>query len=146
MADVPTPLIEYPHDTTRAITNLLYSGSFARLRNISFIFSHAGGTIPMLAGRISQLGTLFGSDKKVPNGVAYELKRLYYEIANSANPSAIAALRNLVPTSQIMFGSDFPFVPIEVTADAIETLGLTPRELRSVSRDNALSLMPRFKG
>jgi hypothetical protein len=51
----------------------------------------------MLAGRISQLGTLFGSDKKVPNGVEDELKRLYYEIANSANRPAMAALMNLVP-------------------------------------------------
>jgi predicted TIM-barrel fold metal-dependent hydrolase len=42
-----------------------------------------------------------------------------------------------------MFGSDFPFVPIEVTA--METLGLTARELQSVARDNALSLMPRLK-
>ena len=145
MADVPTPLIEYPHDTTRAITNLLYSGSLARLRNIRFIFSHAGGTMPMLAGRISQLGTLFGSDKKVPNGVAYELKRLYYEIANSANRSAFASLNNLVPTSQIMFGTDYPFVPIEATADGMETLGLSARELQSIGRDNALSLLPRLK-
>jgi hypothetical protein len=62
----------------------------ARLRNIRFIFSDAGGTIPMLARRISQLGTLFGSDKKVPNGVAYELKRLYYnQLENYSQSHAI---------------------------------------------------------
>lgn len=54
VADVPGALTEFPHDTTRAITSLLYSGSFARFRDIPFIFSHAGGTIPMLAGRIAQ--------------------------------------------------------------------------------------------
>ena len=145
MADVPTPLIEYPHDTTRAITNLLYSGSFERLRNIRFIFSHAGGTIPMLAGRISQLGTLFGSDKRVPNGVEYELRRLYYEIANSANRPAIAALMSIVPASQIMFGTDYPFVPIGVTSDGMRTLTLSAEELRAIGRDNALALLPRLR-
>jgi hypothetical protein len=145
MPDAPTPLVEYPHDTTRAITNLLYSGSFARLREIRFIFSHAGGTIPMLAGRISQLGVLFGSDKNVPNGVEYELKRLYYEIANSANRPAMAALTSLIPTTQIMFGSDYPFVPIEVTADGLQTLRLTAKELLAIGRDNALGLLPRLK-
>jgi predicted TIM-barrel fold metal-dependent hydrolase len=145
MPDVPTPLIEYPHDTTRAITNLLYSGSFARLLDIRFIFSHAGGTIPMLAGRISQLGTLFGSDKKVPNGIEYELKRLYYEIANSASRHTMAALTSLVPMTQIMFGTDYPFVPIEVTADGLHMLKLTAKELQAISRDNALALLPRLK-
>ena len=99
----------------------------------------------MLAGRISQLGTLFGSDKKVPNGVGFELKRLYYEIANSANRSTMAALTNLVPTSQIMFGTDYPFIPVEITADGMHTLNLSAKELQAIGRDNALALLPRLK-
>jgi len=145
MSDVPAPLIEFPHDTTRAITSLLYSGTFARCRDIRFVFSHAGGTIPILAGRIAQLGTLFGNDKKVPNGVEYELKRLYYEIANSANRSAMSALMNLVPTSQILFGSDSPFVPTAVTADGLTSLGLSTKDLEAIRRGNALRLFPRLK-
>jgi predicted TIM-barrel fold metal-dependent hydrolase len=46
-------VIEVPHDTTRAVTNLLLSGTLTRLRDIKWLFSHAGGTIPMLAGRVA---------------------------------------------------------------------------------------------
>jgi predicted TIM-barrel fold metal-dependent hydrolase len=82
---------------------------------------------------------------KVPNGVEFELKRLYYDIASSANPSAMAALMKLVPTSQIMFGSDYPFVPITVTADDMTRLGLSAADLQTIGHDNALALLPRFK-
>ncbi len=100
----------------------------------------------MLAGRISQLGSRSGSNAKVPNGVEYELKRLHYEIANSANRPAMAALMSLVPTSQIMFGSDYPFVPTGVTAGGLKTLKLSAAERQAIGRDNALALLPRFKG
>ncbi len=144
MSYIPQPLTEFPHDTTRTITSLLYTGSFGRLTDIRFIFSHAGGTMPMLAGRIAQLGKRKDLAAKVPNGVEYELKRLYYEIANSANKSAMSALMNLVPTSQIMFGSDNPFVPLATTAEGFARLGLSPAEVQAIGRDNALRLMPRF--
>lgn len=144
MSYIPQPLTEFPHDTTRTITSLLYTGSFGRLTGIRFIFSHAGGTLPMLAGRIVQLGKRKDLAEKVPMGVEYELKRLYYEIANSANRSAMSALMNLVPTSQIMFGSDNPFVPLATTAEGFTRLGLSPAEVQAIGRDNALRLMPRF--
>ncbi|MGH9683735.1 MAG: amidohydrolase family protein [Candidatus Acidiferrales bacterium] len=142
---IAPPLIEYPHDTTRAVVSLLFSGSFARLRDIRFIFSHAGGTIPMLAGRIAQLEHPADLNKTAPNGVEYELKRLHYEIANSANRSSISALTNLVPISQILFGSDFPFVPTRVTAVGMTHVGLSAAELRAIGRENAIALLPRLK-
>ena len=57
---------------------------------------------------------------RVPNGVPTELKKLYYDVANSTNPSSMAALMNLVPTSQLLFGSDFPYVPCAVTANGLD--------------------------
>src|SRR5215467_13524935 len=44
--DLPPFLIEFVFDTTRAVTNLLYSGTLDRCPEIHFIVAHAGGTVP----------------------------------------------------------------------------------------------------
>lgn len=145
MPYVPPNVTEFVQDTNRAITSLMYSGTLARLRDIRFVFSHAGGTTPMLAGRMTQLGVREPSlAAKVPNGVENELKRLYYEVANSTTRPAIAALTSLIPISQIMFGSDYPLFPISVTAGGLSKIGLADAELHAIERGNALMLFPRL--
>jgi 6-methylsalicylate decarboxylase len=146
MPNIPPVFTELPHDTTRAITSLLFSGSFARFRDVRWIFSQAGGTIPMLAGRLTHYSAeMKDLVAKTPNGVEFELKRLYYDIASSANPPAMAALMKLVPISQIVFGGDYPYVPIGETAGGMTHLGLSPSDLQAIGRDNALALLPRFR-
>jgi len=66
--------IEYGTDTTRAITGVAFSGDAARCPNIRFIWSHAGGTVPFLAGRID--GASNNAKDRMPRGFMYELKRL----------------------------------------------------------------------
>jgi len=41
-----------------------------------------------------------------------------------------------------MFGTDYPFVPIEITADGMQTLKFSAKELRAIGRYNALALLP----
>ena len=146
MPNIPPVFTEVPQDTTRAITSLLFSGSFARFRGIRFIFSHAGGTIPMLAGRLSYYSSeMKDLVDKMPNGIEFELRRLYYDIASSANPPSMAALMKLVPTSQVLFGADYPFVRIAETVGGMAQVGLSAADLQAIGRENALALLPRFK-
>jgi len=143
---VPYVFTELPHDTTRAVTSLLFSGSFVRFRDIRFIFSHAGGTLPMVVGRIArQSSAMKQFAEKLPNGVEYELQRLYYEIAGSANRPAMAALMNLVPISQVLFGSDYPWGRTGVTAAGMGNLGFSAADLHAIGRDNATALFPRLR-
>ena len=146
MPNIPPVFTEVPQDTTRAITSLLFSGSFARFRDIRFIFSHAGGTIPMLAGRLSYYSSeMKDLVDKMPNGIEFELRKLYYDIASSANPPSMAALMKLVPASQVLFGADYPFVRIAETVGGMAQVGLSAADLQAIGRENALALLPRFK-
>jgi predicted TIM-barrel fold metal-dependent hydrolase len=146
MANVTPNLIEYPHDTARAIMSLLYSGTFASRKNIRFVFCHAGGTMPALAGRVQQLATPADKAAKMPEGIAHILQGLYYDVADAAYPSAIAALTSIVPSSQLVFGSDYPYVPVGATNSGLDTLGLSADALAAIRHGNLLRLLPGLAG
>ena len=137
-------VIEVPHDTTRAVVSLLLSGTFARNRDIKWLFSHGGGTIPMLAGRIN---FFHGQAKNVaqfaPDGIEAELRRLYYDTANATHPASMAALLKLVPASQVTYGSDYPYVAMNTQLAALSSLGLPDESLRAIRHGNAERLLPK---
>jgi predicted TIM-barrel fold metal-dependent hydrolase len=138
-------VIEVPHDTTRTVTSLLLSGAFARYRDIKWLFSHAGGTVPMLAGRIDAFyGARPNRKEFAPEGIEEELRRLYYDTANATSAPAMAALLKLVPASQVTFGSDYPYFPLGQFAE-LQRLGLSSDDLQRIASGNAMGLIPRLK-
>ncbi|PKA68150.1 putative TIM-barrel fold metal-dependent hydrolase [Pseudomonas baetica] len=147
----PAPFIEFPMDTARTITDLIFSGTLNRYPNIKVIVSHAGGALPSLAQRIGFVSDLPLLNKR-PAGGAQEVRRvlqsLYYDLAGSANDAAIGSLRWMTSTSHIVFGSDFPFTPpLAVTANVngMRALkGLTADEHEAIARTNAHVLFPRL--
>ena len=146
---LPTCLIEFVFDTTRTIANLIYSGTLERCPDIQFIVSHAGGTAPYLAWRISLLQYKPKMKKKAPQGAINYLKRLYYDTALSASPYALRSLQELVDPSHILFGSDYPFAPDLLTSASIKGLnsyeGFDEQALKAINQDNALKLFPRLR-
>ena len=56
-----------------------------------------------------------------------------------------ATLLKLVPVSQILFGTDFPFSSAEAVAKGLSDVGFKASDLRAIERENALELFPRLK-
>jgi predicted TIM-barrel fold metal-dependent hydrolase len=145
--DVPESIIEWGTDTTRTIASLVFSGTAARFPDLKIIFSHGGGTMPFLTERFVRLPQINKAlAARVPNGVEAELKRFYYDTAQAAHPFALASLTRLIPVSQIVFGTDFPY---RTAADHVKGLaahGFSASDLLAIDRENAVRLMPRLKG
>jgi predicted TIM-barrel fold metal-dependent hydrolase len=142
---LPASLDEFMFEVTRAITSMIFGGTFAQFPNVRFIFTHAGGTTMPISGRIAAFGARHHEyDADDPQGALAILKSLHYDIANSTNASAMSALMNLVPTDRILFGSDTPYVPIAVTAAGFERLALADDVRYAIARGNALTLFPRL--
>jgi len=98
----------------------------------------------MVAGRMHDYAPKDIAEK-APNGIDYELKRLYYDIAGTAYRPAIAALISLVPITHILFGSDYPMIPLAETAEGMMQVGFSAADRQLIGHDNALALLPRLK-
>src|SRR5262249_17445816 len=145
LPDVPSPMIEFPFDSTRAIVSLLFSGTFTRCADIRWIFSHGGGALPMLAARIEGIArNRKDLSARVPNGVMAELRKLYYDIAGVIDPIPFTAIRALVGPSQLLFGTDCPFWSPNVAVKVLDDLGVAGAERERIERGNALAMMPRL--
>jgi predicted TIM-barrel fold metal-dependent hydrolase len=109
--------------------------------NVRFIFSHAGGTMPFLIGRFVNLAKQPRMAARLPNGLMAELQRFYYETAQAANRGAMASLRELVPNSQILFGTDFPYRGAEEQLAGLLQSGFTRNELQAIEGPNLVRLL-----
>ncbi|MGZ4791357.1 MAG: amidohydrolase family protein [Ilumatobacteraceae bacterium] len=139
----PRPMIEFPFDTTRAVTNMLLSGTLARFPDIRWIVPHAGGALPFLASRIAGISASLGAAD--PAAIVAQLRRLHYDLAGSANTLVVATLLAFVNHSQILYGSDWPFTPEPNVAGGIAWVTtdndqVTPDELTAA----AVRLFPRL--
>jgi predicted TIM-barrel fold metal-dependent hydrolase len=139
-------VIEYTADTTRAIANLLFRGVINRHRDIRWVFSHGGGTVPYVVERLTRIPETYKElAATVPNGVMAELQRFYYDTAQASHPAALAALTRIIPMSQILWGTDFPFRHGEEYVKQHLEYGFSGPELRRIGRDNALALLPHWR-
>jgi predicted TIM-barrel fold metal-dependent hydrolase len=134
--------MEYGTDTSRALLGVAFSGDAAKFPDIRFIWSHAGGTVPFLAGRVN--GASAAAKDRLPNGFLHEARRFYYDLAGAGNEGAVASLLELVAKSQVLFGTDFP--PGGTSLDVAAALGklrfFTAGDLLAIERENAIRLLP----
>ncbi len=143
---LPAFMLEFVFDTTRAATNLLFSGTLDRCPGVRFILAHAVGTIPYLTTRIAA-GSAFIPG--APQGVIGYLQQFYYDTALSSSPYTLRTLSELVDASHILFGSDYPFAPeftTMFTVRGIQTFdGFDEQKRALIERENMLSLFPRLQ-
>ena len=141
----PPVMIEFGTDTTRTIADIVFSGNARRFPDIRWIFSHAGGTMPFLIERLVTLTRIPSVAAKLPKGLMHELQRMYYDTAQAANASALGCLKSVVPVSQIVFGTDYPYRTSIEHVEGIARSGFTAAEMQAIDRDNALRLLPKYK-
>ena len=142
----PPFVVEYVFDTTRAIVNLIYSGTLKRCPDIRFIVAHGGGAVPFLAQRIAMMEGHRGAKGVIE--VIPTLRSLYYEIASTTSGFALRSLQELADPSHILWGSDLPFVygaRLQEEVDHWEHYdGIDSAGRSAVEKLNALELFPRF--
>ena len=142
----PAVMIEFGTDTTRTIADIIFSGNARRFPDIRWIFSHAGGTMPFLIERFVRHPLLMPKAKEtVPDGTLAELKRFFYDTAQTSNRGAMSALAAIIPPSQIVFGTDYPYRTGSDHVKGLREAGVfTEEQIAAIERGNAIKLIPRL--
>ena len=140
-----TNLVEIPYDTARTVIGFLLSGGFRRYPDVKFVFSHSGGAVPMFAGRFHRLLQTTDLSKVAPEGIDAEFRKLYYETANASSPPTMAALLKFAPLSQILFGSDHPYVSDVDNMTDLKSCGLSQAQMNAILHENAERLVPALR-
>jgi predicted TIM-barrel fold metal-dependent hydrolase len=127
-------LIEYGADTTRAMAQLVFGGEAGRNPDLRLIFSHGGGAMPFVYQRfVSQ-----AQHPHAPPGALNQLRRFYYDTAAAAIAPPMLALRQVVPVSQIVFGTDYPYGTAGTVARQLRESGVfDANEIAAIEHGNA---------
>lgn len=143
---VDDALIEFGTDTTRTIFTIIFGGFAEKYPDINWIFSHGGGSTTAFYERFTVQSLMRPpvKGKFTRDQVEKQLRRFYYDTAAVPNEVTLSALQKMVPISQIVYGTDFPY---RTAAD--HTKGVSAffkgDDLKAVDRDNALRLIPRLR-
>ena len=107
-------VIAWPTEVTIAAVRLIFSGVIERHPGLRLVLSHAGGTLPYLAGR---LDLAYHAPKYEANPAcranitkppSHYLTQFYYDTV-VASPASLRFLIDLVGADRVMFGTDFPY-------------------------------------
>ena len=142
----PIWLYEFPFDTTRAVVNLIYSGTLERCPNLRLQIAHLGGAAPFLAPRIASLVAREPErGEPAPAGAVAYLGRLYYDTGLANNALALDTTLAIADPAQIVFGTDWPYADLPPSGDPAPGLAHLDDDLRArIDAGNAAALVPRL--
>ncbi|MFM0163719.1 amidohydrolase family protein [Paraburkholderia sediminicola] len=142
----PASVLEFPFETTRTATSLIMSGATNRFRNIRFILSHAGGTLPFLVPRIALSISMMPAVAERVGDTLAAVRSFYFDTALSAGNAPLSALAQVADPDHILFGTDFPFAPraaIRQFGNVLDNIQIPGIALDKVYGDNAARLLAR---
>jgi aminocarboxymuconate-semialdehyde decarboxylase len=120
-----------------ALIALVEGGIFEQLSGLSVVVTaHAIGGVAMLAGLSNQ--------SRLPAGTLDILRRRVFIDTTLVHPGVIRACADLLGTTNVVAGSDFPIVGGAIRAPLIEAMqqaGLSPEAQSAIAADNCLRLL-----
>jgi aminocarboxymuconate-semialdehyde decarboxylase len=132
----------WPLDTSLVMVRLAYGGLFQRYPNLKILTHHLGAFIPLMAARIQ--GVHYTLERtggpKLPEPLPETLKRFYGDTTVNGYYPALNAGREFFGADHILFGTDYPYVPIAPQRSAITNWELPEADKHKILKGNARGL------
>ena len=139
-----TNLLGNPYDTGIAAAHLIFGGVLDRLPKLQVILPHAGGTFPLVWGRLQRGQKVRPeANKAAKKPVKAYLRRFIYDTI-SHDAGALRYLIDTVGADRVMLGTDFCFDmgydrPLDIIRD--KAVKLSRADQGKVVRENAARLL-----
>jgi aminocarboxymuconate-semialdehyde decarboxylase len=130
-------------ESTLAVARLAYSGVFERYPRIRWVFSHLGGTLPVILPRLDSYWKQFEDCReRAPRPPSEYARDLTFDTASKHRP-AIQCAVDTFGSDRLVFGSDYPHVPggTGPYVEAIEPFLKTPEDRTSILSGRAETLL-----
>lgn len=102
------PSVGFMIDTTLAVARMVLAGIFERYPRWPLIVSHAGATLPFIAGRLDQCHRFIPDARaRIARPPSEYLRRLHYDTVTYDGEALMLAYR-LAGPERLLYGSDYP--------------------------------------
>lgn len=142
-------MVGRPFDTTLSLTRFILTGGLEKFPRLKILCAHVGGMLPMLPGRLG-----FGYELRhdpsfgpwepdvLLHPPAYYIEKLYFDTVSLHTPAVLCAVQT-VGADHVLFGSDFPPVPIPLkrSVDTVRQLPIPEQDKEKILAGNAIRLL-----
>lgn len=129
----------WPYDTSLMMLRLAYAGLFERFPNLKILTHHLGAFIPFMAERIQ--GVHFTWERtggaSAPAPLLGTLQRFYGDTAVNGFYPALNAGYEFFGADHILFGTDYPYVPMGPQCNAVRAWNVPAAERAKMMSGNA---------
>ncbi len=115
------PMFEFIVDTTRSVIDMICSGVFSRHPGLKVVVPHAGSCLPVALNRMRNVMLGTGRDVSLP------VENLWYDLACDSFPQGVPILLEWTAPDHILYGTDFPAIPLPVLKDHLYAARTSPR-------------------
>jgi len=138
-----------PFDTTLSLTRFILTGGLEKFPKLKIVAAHVGGALPMLPGRLGfgyelRRDMSFGpwEPDVLTRPPASYIQQLYFDTVCLHPPAVMCAVQT-IGVDHVLFGSDFPPVPVPLkrSVDVIHALSVSDEDKQKILGGNAVNLL-----
>jgi aminocarboxymuconate-semialdehyde decarboxylase len=142
-------MIGRPFDTTLSLARFILTGGLEKFPKLKLVCAHMGGTLPMLPGRLGfgyelRRDASFGpwEPDVLTKPPADYIRQLYMDTVSLFTPAVLCTVET-VGVDHVVFGSDFPPVPVPLkrSVEVVEALALPENDKQKILGGNAAKLL-----
>jgi len=132
--------VGFMFDTTLAVARMIYDGFFDRYTRLKLIVSHAGATLPFIAGRLDICWERMKAPRRnITRAPSDYLRRVYYDSV-TFRPEALAMAIAVGGAEHVMYGSDYPHNIGDMVGCLARVDALLPAQREAIRGGNAMRI------